>query len=542
MKGKKLLRRLIRGLRPRRVETRVEEGDGRPYRQMRAREFRGQALVLTQQEVGLLDLFPFNRNTTTDLLCLLIISYFSSVTESSEACFILKRPLSSYMEFCKVERPKVHLSCPTLKAREVIKELGRRWSEISPTEKALYQEVAAKSMKVFKDQKQSDNNTRRKHVEEIKKPVSSYMHFAAAERSNIASISFTEVGQELGRRWRHLNMEQRAEYELLAREDFQRYEIQLERRRAEERVEQEQELVEGREGGRGEEGEPSMSVQPVQGYTISDLGFAKHKGYPYYPAVRTGTIGGGSRSLVTYFGTGQTSTVDSNKFIKYSLEAEVKFSTEGQLRSAAYIRGMEQLKGHMLKLCQDPSGDHSIAIDFATTGSARRMSKLCSVGLQQDEEEVDRLEKAKILRVIEGVFKFRCKDCPWRGRYLHTARAHVRECGQRHRVHIRKPQPDQYPCSGTGVNIQERALLSYRSSVLRQLNVSAQAWSKLHLGQDGDDGHHELPHSRVNHRPLPLGLHLHLVLAPVVGLAEGSVGADRLQSLNSPMWFMSRKS
>ena len=187
---------------------------------------------------------------------------------------------------------------PTLSMRDVARELGRRWNELSPADKAPFKELAARNLKVFTDQKRSDKNIRRTEVETIKKPKNSFMHFSEKERSNIVFSSIAELGRELGKRWRNLGKEERADYELLAREDLMSYEIQLEQRQAEERVQREQELVEGR-GNESSVSEPSIGPLSVQGCSAADLGFAKTKGYPFHPAVRTGTIGQGSRSLVT---------------------------------------------------------------------------------------------------------------------------------------------------------------------------------------------------------------------------------------------------
>ena len=51
-----------------------------------------------------------------------------------------KRPLSAYMEFVKVERPKILQDAGSLSLVETGRELGRRWKSLSSSQRAAFEE------------------------------------------------------------------------------------------------------------------------------------------------------------------------------------------------------------------------------------------------------------------------------------------------------------------------------------------------------------------------------------------------------------------
>ncbi|KAG0658079.1 hypothetical protein C6P45_002293 [Maudiozyma exigua] len=53
-----------------------------------------------------------------------------------------KRPLNSYMLFCKEQRVKIAEEYPNLKITEVASMMGSTWKQLSETEKLPYQEEA----------------------------------------------------------------------------------------------------------------------------------------------------------------------------------------------------------------------------------------------------------------------------------------------------------------------------------------------------------------------------------------------------------------
>ena len=187
---------------------------------------------------------------------------------------------------------------------------------------------------------------------------------------------------------------------------------------------------------------PSSSIK------VTDLGFAKQKGYNWHPALKTGETKTGSRIRVTYFGCGQTGNVDKFKWIKYSEQAEKKITTPKLMKIYAFSSGLEQLKGLYAQLNDSHETIGSSGISFSSNTVDRRLGKLSKDGLQKEEEENNRLMREKIVKRVGSPHRFGCKDCPWKGKFSHKAKGHARVCGLRRRMNTRKPKENSYECSG----------------------------------------------------------------------------------------------
>ena len=74
-----------------------------------------------------------------------------------------------------------------------------------------------------------EQRRRRKHKRpsSVKRPSSAYMHFCKAERSSIAKAhpdwKVTDIGRELGKRWRSMSEADKKQYEAAAERDRSRY-------------------------------------------------------------------------------------------------------------------------------------------------------------------------------------------------------------------------------------------------------------------------------------------------------------------------------
>ena len=143
----------------------------------------------------------------------------------------MKRPLSSYMEFVKEERPKVLLECGTLSLGEIGKELGRRWKSLDEGAKAVF-----------------------------------------VERSRQSRLQFNENARESG---------------LSAC------------------------LSQGTMCASGDSEAPGSisGTESQTGIKIDDLGFARQKGFPWYPALKSGCSPKGNRVFISYFGSGEKGVV-----------------------------------------------------------------------------------------------------------------------------------------------------------------------------------------------------------------------------------------
>ena len=139
-----------------------------------------------------------------------------------------KKPLSSYMEFARDERPKMIRELGPLSLGDYAKELGRRWQVLPKELKEVY-EVRSKE-------------NRKKYAREMelgkfntggpKKPLSPYIEFAQDERMKIqtelGSLSIIEMGKELGKRWQNLSKEEKAVFQDRHKENQKKYVINME--------------------------------------------------------------------------------------------------------------------------------------------------------------------------------------------------------------------------------------------------------------------------------------------------------------------------
>lgn len=145
-----------------------------------------------------------------------------------------------------------------------------------------------------------------------KKPLSSFMEFCRDERKRILGggevHSVAEIGKKLGKRWRDLDANAKQLYKMRGDKNRSEYEKEKERLLScdpgASSVVQSEELEEVEESD-----EQAVNVHKEK-VKIDDLGFAKQNKFQWHPALRTGTLANGTRVRVTFFGTGQSGTVN----------------------------------------------------------------------------------------------------------------------------------------------------------------------------------------------------------------------------------------
>ena len=76
----------------------------------------------------------------------------------------------------------------------------------------------------------------------------------------------------------------------------------------------------------------------------------------------------------------------------------------------------------------------SSGISFTDQPVERRLRKLDKDGLQKEEEENSRRMREKIVERDGSPNKWGCRDCNWKGKFTHKAKAHARNCGTRKKV------------------------------------------------------------------------------------------------------------
>ena len=269
--------------------------------------------------------------------------------------------------------------------------------------------------------------------------------------ADLGSLSIGEVGKELGRRWKNLAADEKQKYDDKSKENRERFCREMEdyKLRKEENKSTEPATGESPTNHQSEsetaapldvqllpaanpisDPEPSSSTNSSTDIfdtthskkpdpKIEDLGFAKQKGYSFHPAMKTGQIARGSRIQVTYFGTGQTGTVDASKWIKYSSCVEERIATPRLMKDSAFRVGLEQLKALSIKIAEGQEGTASSVISFHAQSGDRRLRKLSKDGLQREEEENSKLMKEKISPGIRALTSLAAEIVPGKANF-HT--------------------------------------------------------------------------------------------------------------------------
>ena len=400
-----------------------------------------------------------------------------------------KPPLNSYLEFAKEERPRVLLDLGNPSTTDVGKEIGVRWRMLPKEERQKFEtrfrenqeSYRAEKLKYEKSTSKPQNDMsapsaqRKKGKDPLapKLPLSSYMEFAKEERQRVlldlGSIPLGEVGKELGRRWRDLSKEERETFETRSKQNRAKY-VEEKKSFANTRIPEQQRPSPSQSMVTSEPPPPqdqtsssdSLPFQTVlspaqasnlpsssqpDNIELSDLGFAKQKGFPWHPALKTGVLARGTRLKVTFLGTGQPGTVDKSGWLVYSEQAEAKVTTAKLRNAAAFKTGLGQMKSLRDKLLSGPECPiTSASITFTPQPGGRRFRSLNKDVLQKEEEENIRLMEKK-MRQQDGSMIWTCRDCCWKGKFSHKAKAHARDCGQRKRINIKKSKVKKFECS-----------------------------------------------------------------------------------------------
>lgn len=145
-------------------------------------------------------------------------------TKKKEDENAIKKPLSSYMLFCKERRSGISNVAP----RDVLKKLGELWKALSDDEKSVYTEKAAeaklryeedtkvdkKPTKTVKNAK--DDSDSSEPIEDKKKSVSPYIRFCNDKRASVKEsnpgMDAKTIIKTLGAMWRALSEEEQQSY------------------------------------------------------------------------------------------------------------------------------------------------------------------------------------------------------------------------------------------------------------------------------------------------------------------------------------------
>jgi hypothetical protein len=130
----------------------------------------------------------------------------------------VKRPLSSYLFFCSSKRPEAAEKFDRL--GDISKELGRMWSEVTPEERKVFDDMASEDKERYQREKAEFGENNGRSVAKTKAPAapakkrgpSAYMLFCAAHRSSIVDESgkklpLGETTKRLAQMWKQCDEE-----------------------------------------------------------------------------------------------------------------------------------------------------------------------------------------------------------------------------------------------------------------------------------------------------------------------------------------------
>lgn len=166
-----------------------------------------------------------------------------------------KRPPSSYMVFCKENRPNVLKEYPDLRGAELIKILAAKWATLTPSLRKPYEETARQSTiiygKLHKEFYENLTDDQRhallklktvkqeiKKIQKLKKalkdsgkpraPTNAYSTFVQMKAKEIGEIrSGPNFIKQAAEDWKALSEEEKRVFYEKAKEDRQRFEIEL---------------------------------------------------------------------------------------------------------------------------------------------------------------------------------------------------------------------------------------------------------------------------------------------------------------------------
>ena len=387
-----------------------------------------------------------------------------------------KPPRNPYLEFASREREWVLKETTDHSLPEVAREIGRRWKTLDILSRQMYEDEYKERKAQYLREKAEYDQAKYAHVGSKeksridslahKKPLSSYMEFCEHERSNVVADGFnelTEIGKELGRRWRGLSAEEKCYYVNRSKQNREVYEKQKNKNESQDNdtvSEVTGEPILGVDDPQEDDSEPSS--QGEKSLTVDDLGFARRKNFPWQPAVKLGEIARGTRFRVKFFGTGMSGIVDQSKWTQFTEQAETRIKTASLMKSGAFQLGLTEMRRIKQKLIAEPGVPvYASHINFMPTAAGRSFRRLNKDHLQKEEEVNDHLFAQKMRRF--GDFCWRCKDCKWQGRYRTKARAHARDCGVVKRYHPKRNTEKKFQCSALNCKL----LFSRRAELIK---------------------------------------------------------------------------
>jgi hypothetical protein len=147
--------------------------------------------------------------------------------------------MSAFMFFSNANRDIVKAQNPGLSFTEVASEIGQRWGALSASDRRPYAALADQDKERYFEEKRlyvpdpkylmqdQKPGKKIKDPNAPKRAMSGFMFFSNHMRPKLKarhpSLSFIDMGHEIGKLWRGMNEKKRTPYMALAAEDAQRY-------------------------------------------------------------------------------------------------------------------------------------------------------------------------------------------------------------------------------------------------------------------------------------------------------------------------------
>jgi len=164
-----------------------------------------------------------------------------------------RSPLSAYLHFVAINRPKLNKDYPEKNFAEIAKILGHQWRTLGGAERRRYEVLAYADKRRYQDEKDkwtaplqrthsnslkgkkkdSPNKGKRKltSTSTIRKPSSAYAVWAVGEREQLASkhpdLEKKELTKLLREKWRNIAPLEKSPYIAQAQRDKERYDQEL---------------------------------------------------------------------------------------------------------------------------------------------------------------------------------------------------------------------------------------------------------------------------------------------------------------------------
>ncbi|CCW67414.1 unnamed protein product [Phytomonas sp. Hart1] len=151
-----------------------------------------------------------------------------------------KAALSAYFIFGNQQREKIKMENVNMVNTEIIKEVGRRWADLSEEEKGNYKKLAeadkarfdtelkayiADGGQMYKRGKK-DGKSSKGESKGPKRPSTSFIFFSKDFRIDHPELSMIEQTRQAGMEWKKLSDEDKKPFELKAAQDKERYNLE----------------------------------------------------------------------------------------------------------------------------------------------------------------------------------------------------------------------------------------------------------------------------------------------------------------------------